>query len=84
MLTTSVALGISTGVSVYEAESLEQKAIADLEKALFMDLPDTNIQKIAQNTHPTCYVNQLWLRRFSRFGDGYAVSLPPQACYRSR
>jgi hypothetical protein len=39
MLTTSLALGISTGVSVYEAESLEQeRKIADLEKALFTDL----------------------------------------------
>jgi predicted membrane protein (TIGR00267 family) len=51
MLTTSVALGISTGVSVYEAESLEQeRRIADLEKALFTDLQDTNIQKTAKNT----------------------------------
>jgi predicted membrane protein (TIGR00267 family) len=51
MLTTSVALGISTGVSVYEAESLEQeRRIADLEKALFTDLQDTNIQKTAKYT----------------------------------
>ncbi len=51
MLTTSVALGISTGVSVYEAESLEQeKKIDDLEKALFTDLTDTSIQKTAKNT----------------------------------
>jgi predicted membrane protein (TIGR00267 family) len=51
MLTTSVALGISTGVSVYEAESLEQeRKIADLEKALFTDLTDTSIQKNAKNT----------------------------------
>lgn len=51
MLTTSVALGISTGVSVYEAESLEQeRKIADLEKALFTDLTDTSIQKTAKNT----------------------------------
>ena len=51
MLTTSVALGISTGVSVYEAESLEQeRRIADLEKALFTDLQDTSIQKTARNT----------------------------------
>jgi predicted membrane protein (TIGR00267 family) len=49
MLTTSVALGISTGVSVYEAESLEQeRKIADLEKALFTDLQDTSIQKTAK------------------------------------
>jgi len=51
MLTTSVALGISTGVSVYEAESLEQeKKIDDLEKALFTDLTDTSIQKTAKTT----------------------------------
>jgi predicted membrane protein (TIGR00267 family) len=51
MLTTSVALGISTGVSVYEAESLEQeRKIADLEKALFTDLTDTSIQKTAKYT----------------------------------
>ncbi len=51
MLTTSFALGISTGVSVYEAESLEQeRKISDLEKALFTDLDDTNIQKTARKT----------------------------------
>jgi predicted membrane protein (TIGR00267 family) len=50
MLTTSIALGISTGVSVYEAESLEQeRKIADLEKALFTDLKDTSIQKNASS-----------------------------------
>jgi predicted membrane protein (TIGR00267 family) len=49
MLTTSLALGISTGVSVYEAESLEQeRKITDLEKALFTDLKDTSIQKTAK------------------------------------
>ena len=51
MLTTSLALGISTGVSIYEAESLEQeRKIADLEKALFTDLKDTSIQKTAKYT----------------------------------
>ena len=51
MLTTSLALGISTGVSVYEAESLEQeRKITDLEKALFTDLTDTSIQKTAKST----------------------------------
>jgi len=51
MLTTSLALGISTGVSVYEAESLEQeRKIAELEKALFTDLKDTSIQKTSKNT----------------------------------
>ena len=51
MSTTSIALGISTGVSVYEAESLEQEhKISDLEKALFTDLDDTSIQKTAKYT----------------------------------
>jgi predicted membrane protein (TIGR00267 family) len=51
MLTTSIALGISTGVSVYEAESLEQeRKISELEKALFTDLDDTRIQKTARYT----------------------------------
>ena len=51
MLTTSLALGISTGVSVYEAESLEQeRKIADLEKALFTNLKETSIQKTAKYT----------------------------------
>ena len=51
MLTTSLALGISTGVSVYEAESLEQeRKIADLEKALFTNLKETSIQKNAKYT----------------------------------
>ena len=51
MLTTSLALGISTGVSVYEAESLEQeRKIADLEKALFTDLTDTSLHKASKYT----------------------------------
>ncbi len=51
MLSTSLALGISTGVSVYEAESMEQeRKISDLEKALFTDLTDTNIERTAKST----------------------------------
>jgi len=51
MLTTSLALGISTGVSVYEAESIEQeRKISDLEKALFTNLRDTTIEKTAKYT----------------------------------
>lgn len=51
MITTSLALGISTGVSVYEAESLEQeRKISYLEKALLADLDDTSIQKTARYT----------------------------------
>lgn len=44
MLTTSLALGISTGVSVYEAESLERGIrIAQLEKAMIRRLDETMI-----------------------------------------
>jgi len=51
MITTSLALGITTGVSVYEAESLEQeRKISDLEKAMFTNLKDTSIQKTAKYT----------------------------------
>lgn len=40
----SVGLGISTGVSVYESETLErEKKIVELEKALFRKLDDTMI-----------------------------------------
>ena len=46
MVTSSLALGISTGVSVYEAESFEQKRkISELEKALFRNLSETTIEK---------------------------------------
>ncbi|NIP67568.1 MAG: hypothetical protein GWN86_31125 [Desulfobacterales bacterium] len=42
LLTSSVALGISTGVSVYESETLErEREVAELEKALFRELEDT-------------------------------------------
>ncbi len=51
MLTTSIALGISTGVSVYEAESLEQeRRISGLERALLADLEATRVQKTARYT----------------------------------
>lgn len=46
MVTSSLALGISTGVSVYEAESLErERKISELERALFRDLSGTTIEK---------------------------------------
>jgi len=46
MVTSSLALGISTGVSVYEAESLERdKKIIELEKALFRKLDETTISR---------------------------------------
>jgi predicted membrane protein (TIGR00267 family) len=49
MVTSSLALGISTGVSVYEADSLERgRKIAELEEALFRDLSGTSIEKTAR------------------------------------
>lgn len=50
MVTSSLALGISTGISVYEAESLErERKIAELERALFRDLSGTTIEKTARS-----------------------------------
>jgi len=50
MVSSSLALGISTGVSVYEAESLErERKISELEKALFRDLGGTKIEKAARS-----------------------------------
>lgn len=44
IITSSVALGISTAASVFEAESLEQKRrIEEIEKALLRSLQDTHI-----------------------------------------
>lgn len=51
MLTSSLALGISTGVSVYEAESLEQdRRITELEKALFRRIDETAIARSIKKT----------------------------------
>ena len=49
MTTSSLALGISTGVSVYEAENLEQeRGIAKMERGMLKDLGDTFIEKRAK------------------------------------
>ena len=49
MMASSLALGISTGVSVYEAESLERdREIVKLEKALFRKLDKTIIVRSAR------------------------------------
>jgi predicted membrane protein (TIGR00267 family) len=46
MATSSLALGISAGISVYEAESLEsERKIMELERALFMNLKGTRIER---------------------------------------
>lgn len=51
MLASSLALGISTGVSVYEAESLGKKMeLKELEKAMLTELDDTQIAKSMQAT----------------------------------
>lgn len=45
-IASSVALGISSGVSVYESETMErERRMVELEKALFVDLQDTIITK---------------------------------------
>lgn len=61
MVASSLALGISTGVSVYEADSLErERKITELEKALFMDLRNTRIEKTARSiTMLTATINFL-------------------------
>lgn len=49
MVASSFALGISTGVSVFESESLErERRITELEKALFRELNDTKIEESAR------------------------------------
>jgi predicted membrane protein (TIGR00267 family) len=49
MISSSFALGISTGVSVYESESMErERRIAELEKALFRGLENTKIEEEAK------------------------------------
>lgn len=49
MISSSFALGISTGVSVYESESMErERRIAELEKALFRELNNTKIEEEAR------------------------------------
>jgi predicted membrane protein (TIGR00267 family) len=50
MLTISLALGISSGVSVYQAESLErEREVHELEKAMLKSLDDTQITDSARN-----------------------------------
>lgn len=49
MVTGSLALGISTGVSVYETEKIErERKISALEQALFTDLSGTRIERSAR------------------------------------
>jgi predicted membrane protein (TIGR00267 family) len=49
ILTSSLALGISTGVSVHEAESMEQsRRIERMERALLTSLDDTEIRRLSR------------------------------------
>ena len=49
MVSTRIALGISTGVSMYESESMErERRIVELEKALFRELDNTKIEEAAK------------------------------------
>lgn len=51
MLVSSLALGISTGVSVYEAESLGQEMeLREIEKAMLTELHHTQVAKSMQAT----------------------------------
>jgi predicted membrane protein (TIGR00267 family) len=61
MSTSSLALGISTGVSVYETESLErEKKIAELERALFRELKGTRMEESAKSiTFIVAFINFL-------------------------
>jgi predicted membrane protein (TIGR00267 family) len=46
LVSSSIALGISTGISVYESETLErERRIVELEKALFRNMDNTTITK---------------------------------------
>lgn len=50
MITISLGLGISSGVSVYQAESLErEREVHELEKAMLTSLEDTQIVNSARN-----------------------------------
>ena len=51
IITSSVALGISTGVSVYEAETMEQALkMKEIERAMLRSLEDTRIGRTSQLT----------------------------------
>jgi len=51
ILTSAVALGISTGVSTYEAESLEQnKRLDEIERAMLRPLDDTHIGRSVRSS----------------------------------
>lgn len=51
IITSAVALGISTGVSVFEAESMEQRIrMGEIEKALLRSLEDTHLGRSSRTS----------------------------------
>jgi len=51
IITSSVALGISTGVSVYEAETMEQNIkMREMERAMLRSLEDTQLHRTSKLT----------------------------------
>ena len=51
IVTSSVALGISTGVSVYEAENMEQSIkMKEMERAMLTSLENTKLKRISKST----------------------------------
>jgi predicted membrane protein (TIGR00267 family) len=51
ILTTAIALGISTGFSIFEAETLEQnRRIDEIERALLRSLENTNIERSTRSS----------------------------------
>jgi len=51
IVTSSVALGISTGISVFEAETMEQSIkMRDMERAMLTSLEDTHLHRISKLT----------------------------------
>ncbi len=51
IVTSSVALGISTGVSIFEAESMEQEIkIRDMERAMLTDLGGTHLHRVSRTS----------------------------------
>jgi predicted membrane protein (TIGR00267 family) len=51
IITSSVALGISTGISVFEAETMEQSIkLRDMERAMLTSLEDTHLHRISKMT----------------------------------
>jgi len=51
LVTSAVALGISTGVSVFEAESMEQRIrMGEIEKAMLRSLDDTHLSRSSKTS----------------------------------